>query len=97
MHTTLLASMTLDCGGCVDDLQLIRVGSDCELVARHDRDLRKNCPLRLPTFGAPAHVVVSGLRADFYFYGVLVTLAHQSAAREVFGSGLHTLIHGWMD
>src|SRR5947209_6997757 len=82
VHAALAASVTLDGGIGIDDLELVRIFRDSKLVASHHRDLREHRAGRFPAFGASAYVIEGGLRGDGHLYGVARTFALKRAARE---------------
>src|SRR6516165_1192705 len=81
MHATLRAR--LDGSIRINDLQLVGIFSNTELVARHHRDLREQCTVGFPAFGASAHVVIGRLRGNGHLNGTARTFAVKSATRKV--------------
>ena len=94
MNAAVLAGMALDDGGGIHDLKLILVRRYAKVVARHDRDLRKQCTFRLPALRAAAHVVVCALPIDRHLDRVLIAMARKRPAGKIGCGGFQTLIHG---
>src|ERR1700690_3340392 len=59
-----LAGMPLDRRRCIDHVKFVSVFENRDVLARYDRDHRKDGPVRLPAFGAAAGVVVGDVTLD---------------------------------
>jgi len=97
MGSAFTASMSLDGGLLVNDVQLFRVSQNVDLVARDDRDKCKSGTLRFPALGTTAGVVVQCLGSDSYFYFIAGTEALEYAAGKARLFGGNTVVHRRVD
>src|SRR5437667_5286658 len=97
VHAATGARVSLDGGGRVDDLELVRICGHAELVARHHRDLREQRAGRLPAFRAAASMVMSALALDRHDDLPVGAFAIQRAASEAWRRGLDAVVDRGMD
>lgn len=83
VHSTLLASVSLDGGALVDDLELFWVSSHSDLLLRNDSDNREERSFGFPALRASACVVVSDISTQSHFDFVTGAVAVQLSTAEV--------------
>src|SRR6266498_1640605 len=96
VDAALLAGMPLNRRLGIHDRELVPVRLDAQVVAPYDGDLREQRPLRLPTLGAAAHVIVRALPLDRYLDLILRAIAQQRPACKVLRRGFQSTVDRWM-
>src|SRR5215475_5694620 len=97
VHTTFLAGVALNGRLRIDDLELLRMFSHFEPLARRHSDDGEHSPFGLPTLRTATGVVVSRLRADADLDLIFRAFAEQRASGEVGCGRLDASIDGRMD
>src|SRR5580704_13449176 len=97
VHTATGAGVPLNGRIGVDHFELVGIPGDVELIARHDGDFREQRPRGLPAFGASTYVVIGALARDGHLDGIAGASAREYSAREIWCSGLHAIVHCWMN
>src|SRR5262245_5574126 len=82
VHAAILASVSLNGGVGVHDLELFGILGHTELVARHNGDLREQGARGLPAFGAPTDVIIGALRCNAHLNGITRAFAHKPPSSE---------------
>src|SRR5271169_6753055 len=92
-----LAGMPLNRRRRIDHVKLVAVFENADVVARYHGDHRKDGPIRLPAFGAPASVVVGDVALDAYLDRPVLAFADQGSSGETARAALHSVIDRWVD
>jgi len=88
---------SLDQGFVVHHLELLAVGRDGYLIARHHAHHREHGARRLPALRASAGVIEGDLSADFHFDRISGAQAAQCSTGKAFCARTDAAVNGGMD
>jgi hypothetical protein len=92
VHAAFDASVALDEGGAVDNLEFVAIFDDLDMVVRRHGDNRKYGARRLPALGAAASVVMGDIALDGDLDGIVGAFAGQCAAGKIGATRLYAVI-----